>query len=83
MQNNLKNSLRFIHHKSMQKVIYCNVKKEKGISPDVDSFSHTTKGFLQGHAQRTKPTKETLSNRSCRLNLNTETIQQLTFLTTV
>ena len=28
-QDNLKNSLRFIHHTSMQKVIYYNVKKEK------------------------------------------------------
>ena len=66
MHNKLKNSLRFIQHRSMQKVIYYNVNKEKGISPDVDSFTHTLQGFLQGHAQRTNPTKETLSNRSSR-----------------
>ena len=46
MQKNLKNSLRFIHNRSMQKVICYNVNKEKGISPDVDAFGHTPMGFL-------------------------------------
>ena len=46
MQNNLKNSLRLIHNRSMEKVIYYNLNKEKGISPDVDALSHTTMGFL-------------------------------------
>ena len=46
MQNNLKNSLRFIYQRSMQKVIYYNVNKEKGMIPDVDAFIHTRMGFL-------------------------------------
>ena len=41
MQKNLKNSLRFIHNRSMQKVICYNVNKEKGISPDVDKHLYS------------------------------------------
>ena len=55
MQNNLKNLLRIVRHRSMQKVIYYNVNKEKGISPDVDALSYTTKGFLGPNTNNQMP----------------------------